>query len=128
MGPGHQLERTHEELNDQLNQLGLSSYPEGDSDILSLTTHLVAISQELVAGSYSTREELMKNLTDKTGKIIEKKSRRLAGLDPEKRDLLKIKNPRERRHLMMDALDQASQSMQPSPSKPTNEAKDSNSE
>ena len=126
------LEKSHEELNDQLHQLGLSSDPEGESDILSLTNHLATISPELVEASYSTRVQLMRTLTDKTGKIIEKKSRRLAGLDPEKRDLLEIKNQRERGHLMIDALEQAKQSKrgskQSSPSQPANEEIDSNNE
>ena len=90
------------DLNSQLQQLELSEDPEGDSDILDLTTHLAQIGPELVEGSYATRVQLMKSLTGKTGAIIQKKSRRLAGLDPEKRELLRIQNPRERRHLMIE--------------------------
>ena len=44
----------------------------------------------------------MKTLTNRTGAIIQKKSRRLAGLAPEKRELLRFRNPRERRHLMIE--------------------------
>ena len=44
----------------------------------------------------------MKTLTNRTGAIIQKKSKRLAGLAPEKRELFCIRNPRERRHLMIE--------------------------
>ena len=96
------LEQSQVDLNSQLQQLELSEDPEGDLDILDLTTHLAQIGPELVEGSYATRVQLMKSLTGKTGAIIQKKIRRLARLDPEKRELLRIKNPRERRHLMIE--------------------------
>ena len=57
----------------------------------------------------------MRTLTNRTGAIIQKKSRRLAGLGPEKRELLKIKNPRERRHLMIEEDEEQSNNSSPKP-------------
>ena len=102
------LEESQAALNSQLQQLELSEDPEGDSDILELTSHLAQIGSELVEGSYATRVQLMKSLTGRTGAIIQKKSRRLAGLAPEKRELLRIRNPRERRHLMIEEEEEQS--------------------
>jgi chemotaxis protein histidine kinase CheA len=98
-----ELEETQAGFNSALEQLELDEDPEGDNDILDLTAHLSKIGPDLLEGSYATRVELMRTLTNKSGAIIQKKSRRLQGLGPEIRDLLKIKNPRERRHLMLEA-------------------------
>ena len=100
------LEESQAALNSELEQLQLDEDPEGDNDILELTSHLTKIGPELLEGSYATRVELMRTLTNRSGAIIQKKSRRLQGLGPEKRDLLKIKNPRERRHLMIEEDDE----------------------
>ena len=102
------LEESQAALNSQLQQLELDEDPEGDSDILELTSHLAQIGSELVEGSYATRVQMMKTLTNRTGAIIQKKSRRLAGLAPEKRELLRIRNPRERRHLMIEEEEEQS--------------------
>ena len=104
------LEESQAALNSQIQQLELDEDPEGDSDILELTSHLAQIVSELVEGSYATRVQMMKTLTNQTGAIIQKKSRRLAGLAPEKRELLRIRNPRERRHLMIEEEEEQSRS------------------
>jgi hypothetical protein len=99
-----ELEETHAGYTSALEQLELEEDPEdGDNDILDLTAHLSRVGPDLLEGSYATRAEIMRTLANKSGAIIQKKSRRLQGLKPEIRDLLKINNPNERRRLMLEA-------------------------
>ena len=69
--------------------------------MLSLTTHIAAKYPELLEGPYETRREVLNSLTVKTGSLLGRKSRRLANMNPEQIDLLKIKSKKEREQLMI---------------------------
>ena len=63
--------------------------------MLSLTTHLAAKYPDLLDGDYETRVEILNNLTKKSGEILERKSRRLAKMTPEKIELWRINSEKE---------------------------------
>ena len=70
--------------------------------MLSLTTHLAAKYPDLLDGDYETRVEILNNLTKKSGEILERKSRRLAKMTPEKIELWRINSEKERKQLMIE--------------------------
>ena len=96
------LEETHKVLNEQLETLGLESDQKGEGEMLSLTTHLASRYPTLIDGDYEARVGILNTLTKKLGEILERKSRRLANMTPEKVDLWKIKSEKEREQLMTE--------------------------
>ena len=96
------LEETHKVLIEQLETLGLESDQEGEGEMLSLTTHLASRYPTLIDGDYEARVGILNTLTKKSGEILERKSRRLANMTPEKVDLWKIKSEKEREQLMTE--------------------------
>ena len=96
------MEHTHKVLNEQLSELGLESDQEGDVEMLSLTTHLASTFPNLLDGDYKTRVEILNNLTKKSGEILERKSRHLANMTPEKIEIWRINSEKERKQLKIE--------------------------
>ena len=70
--------------------------------MLSLTTHLAAKYPDLLYGDYETRVEILNNLTKTSGEILERKSRRLANMSPEKIKIWRINSEKERKQLKIE--------------------------
>ena len=96
------LEQTHKDLNKQLSTLGLDSDQEGDGTMLSLTTHLAAKYPDLLDGDYEARVEILNNVTKTSGEILERKSRHLANMTPEKIEIWRINSEKERKQLKIE--------------------------
>ena len=99
------LEQTHTDLNKRLSTMGLESDQEGEGTMLSLTTHLATKYPDLLDGDYETRLLVLSDLTQTSGEILERKSRRLADLTPEKIETWRISSEKERKQVQIEMSD-----------------------
>ena len=99
------LEQTHKDLNKRLSTMGLESDQEGEGTMLSLTTHLATKYPDLLDGDFATRLLVLSDLTQTSGEILERKSRRLADLTPEKIETWRISSEKERKQLQIEMHD-----------------------